>query len=74
MVHGPLIATLLLDLLRRHAPEAVVTDFSFKAVRPTIDPHPFSVHGQPSEDGRTIQLWARDHEGWLTMQATARIR
>lgn len=74
VVHGPLIATLLMDLLRRQAPDAVVTDFSFKAVRPTLDLHPFTVHGQPSEDGKTIQLWARDHEGWLTMQATARIR
>ncbi|VTU27976.1 hypothetical protein H4CHR_02108 [Variovorax sp. PBS-H4] len=74
VVHGPLVATLLLDLLRRHAPEAVVTDFAFKAVRPIIDVHPFSVHGQPSEDGKTIRLWARDHEGWLAMQATATIR
>jgi 3-methylfumaryl-CoA hydratase len=29
------------------------------------------VHGQPSADGKTIHLWGRDHEGWLTMDATA---
>jgi 3-methylfumaryl-CoA hydratase len=71
IVHGPLIATLLMDLLRRHLPHAFVTRFEFKAVRPTFDLHPFQVHGQPSADGKTVRLWAQDHEGWLTMQATA---
>jgi 3-methylfumaryl-CoA hydratase len=71
IVHGPLIATLLVDLLRRSLPGAQVAAFDFKAVRPTFDLHPFSVHGKPREDGRTIDLWAQDHEGFLTMQATA---
>lgn len=71
IVHGPLIATLLMDLLRRQMPEAKVARFEFRAVRPTFDINPFSVHGQPSEDGKTVRLWGRDHEGWLTMDATA---
>lgn len=71
IVHGPLIATLLVDLLRRNLPGAQLASFAFKAVRPTFDLHPFSVHGKPSEDGKTIALWAQDHDGWLTMQATA---
>jgi 3-methylfumaryl-CoA hydratase len=37
IVHGPLIATLLVDLVRRHAPDAFVKGFQFKAVRPTFD-------------------------------------
>ena len=69
IVHGPLIATLLMDLLRRHAPEARVASFCFKAVRPTFDLHPFQVNGQ--RDGQTVKLWAQDHEGWLTMDAVA---
>ena len=73
IVHGPLIATLLLDLLRREMPGAVVVGFDFKAVRPTFDLHPFSVQGRPSADGRSVALWAQDHEGWLTMQATATV-
>ncbi|WP_313301170.1 MaoC family dehydratase N-terminal domain-containing protein [Diaphorobacter sp.] len=73
IVHGPLIATLLLDLLRRHMPDATVRKFSFKAVRPTFDLHPFSVHGKPSADGKTVELWGRDHDGWLTMQGTAEL-
>ena len=71
IVHGPLIATLLVDLLRRNLPGAQLASFAFKAVRPTFDLHAFSVHGKPSADGKTIELWAQDHEGWLTMQATA---
>jgi 3-methylfumaryl-CoA hydratase len=71
IVHGPLIATLLLDLLRREMPQAVVSGFEFRAVRPTFDLHAFSVHGMPAPDGRTVRLWAQDHEGWLTMDATA---
>jgi 3-methylfumaryl-CoA hydratase len=74
VVHGPLIATLLMDLLRRQLPEAEVASFSFKAVRPTFDLNAFHVNGQPHPDGKTIHLWASDHEGWLTMDATAVLR
>ena len=73
IVHGPLIATLLTDLVRRHAPTAFMRSFEFKAVRPTFDLHPFHVSGRPSEDGKTVRLWSHDHEGWLTMQATAEL-
>ena len=71
VVHGPLIATLLVDLVRRERPGAVLKSFSFKAVRPTFDLHPFRVCGEPSADDASVQLWAQDHEGWLTMQAQA---
>ena len=71
IVHGPLIATLLMDLLARQQPQVRVRHFEFRAVRPTFDLHPFSVHGQPSADGKSVRLWGRDHEGWLTMDATA---
>jgi 3-methylfumaryl-CoA hydratase len=72
IVHGPLIATLLMDLVRRHAPDAQVQTFRFKAVRPTFDLHPFKVNGRP--EGQTVRLWAQDHEGWLTMDAVATLR
>ena len=71
IVHGPLIATLLMDLLRRHMPQAQVISFQFRAVRPTFDLHAFTLNGRPSTDGQTIDLWSADHEGWLTMQAQA---
>jgi 3-methylfumaryl-CoA hydratase len=74
IVHGPLIATLLVDLLRRQAPSAEVASFRFKAIRPTFDLHPFRVNGEPGTDGKTVALWAQDHEGWLTMDAVATLR
>ena len=51
IVHGPLIATLLVDLVRRHAPDAFVKGFQFKAVRPTFDLHPFHLNAQPRQTG-----------------------
>ena len=73
IVHGPLIATLLLDLLHRHMPEATVAQFSFRAVGPLFDIEPFTVCGQPGEDGRSVKLWAQNSRGELAMQAEATI-
>ena len=72
IVHGPLIATLLLDLLRRNMPSARVKRFDFKALRPVFDIHTFTVCGHHDGSGR-VALWTRDHEGWLTMQASAEL-
>jgi 3-methylfumaryl-CoA hydratase len=71
IVHGPLIATLLLDLLRRNLPQADVKSFSFRAVKPVFDIAPFFVCGQLEHDGKTVRLWAKDADGWLAMDATA---
>ena len=70
IVHGPLIATLLLDLLRRERPDFAVKRFDFKAVSPLFDIHSFTVCGRPDGENR-IALWARNHEGALAMQASA---
>jgi 3-methylfumaryl-CoA hydratase len=71
VVHGPLIATCLADLLRRNLPQAAVRRFEFRAVRPLFDIHRFKVCGR--QDGNRVALWTRDHEGWLTMEATAEL-
>jgi 3-methylfumaryl-CoA hydratase len=73
IVHGPLQATLLHDLLRWQVPDARVATFEFRALRPLFDLHPFSVCGAPLDDGKTFHLWTRDHEGAVTMDATARV-
>lgn len=71
VVHGPLIATLLVELLRRERPQARLKRFAFTALRPSFDIHRFQVCGR--DDGSsTFALWARDHEGFLTMRAEAR--
>ncbi|SDV47216.1 FAS1-like dehydratase domain-containing protein [Chitinasiproducens palmae] len=71
VVHGPLIATLLIDLIRRSVPDARIAGFSFKAVRPSFAGLPLELCGQPSGDGATIDLWSMDHEGLLGMTARA---
>ncbi len=73
VVHGPLIATLLADLVARARPQARLRRFEFRALRPAFDGHPLQVHGTPSADGRSVSLWSQDHEGWTTMQASAQI-
>jgi 3-methylfumaryl-CoA hydratase len=73
VVHGPLIATLLVDLVRRNLPAAVVTRFEFRAVGPLFDTAAFSVCGTPEDGGKSIRLWAKDQAGALAMTATASI-
>ena len=74
IVHGPLIATLLLDLLRRNRPDADIARFAFRAVSPLFDTAPFKVYGRTDAAGKTIQLWAQNADGALAMEATAVLR
>jgi 3-methylfumaryl-CoA hydratase len=68
----PPIATLLADLVRRQQqPDAQLLAFDFKAQRPLFDDRPFTLNGAPSEDGKTVRLWASDHEGFPAMRASA---
>ena len=69
VVHGPLLATLLLDLLHCNVPDATVARFAFRAMKPTFDTAPFHVCGR--RDGTSIHLWAKHVDGALAMDATA---
>jgi 3-methylfumaryl-CoA hydratase len=71
VVQGPLIATLLLDLLRRNLPDVQVRRFSFRAIKPTFDLAAFTICGTRSRDGASAQLWAEHPDGALAMDATA---
>jgi 3-methylfumaryl-CoA hydratase len=71
VVHGPLIATLLVDLLRRNKPEAALRGYTFRALRPLHDTANFFTCGLPDEPRRSARLWTRDADGAVTMQATA---
>ena len=71
VVHGPLIATLLLDLVQREAPGATVAEFSFRAQRPLFCGARFSVRGWPAEDRRGVRLLAVDSAGFAAMSAQA---
>jgi 3-methylfumaryl-CoA hydratase len=69
VVHGPLLATLLVDLVRRNT-DAKLTAFRFRAMRPLFDSSPFAVCGVLGEAGK-VALWAQDDQGFLCMDAEA---
>jgi len=69
VVHGPLLATLLLDLLARERPDAAVTRFEFRALRPAFDTDPICLRGQPEDFGAS--LWTVDSSGAVGMKASA---
>jgi 3-methylfumaryl-CoA hydratase len=71
VVHGPLIATLLADLVRRNLPDTPMARFEFRAVSPIFDGADFTVNGHPEPDGKTIRLWAAGPRSELAMTATA---
>lgn len=69
IVHGPLIATLLLDNLRQAHPGARIAAYEFRAMSPLFDIAPFTVCGRL--EGQEATLWARSSTGGLAMQAKA---
>jgi 3-methylfumaryl-CoA hydratase len=71
IVHGPLIATLLLDGLRRQQRAVRVRSFSFRAVSPLCANADFIVCGKL--DGNEATLWAANGDGGLAMEGTASI-
>ncbi len=79
VVHGPLVATLLLDLLLEMCPTAVIHSFDYRGLRPLLANAEFDVEGCFAEPGdrileaehKSVLLWAKDAQGWVTMRAQA---
>jgi 3-methylfumaryl-CoA hydratase len=74
VVHGPLIATLLLEFLQAQAaPGRRIERFEFRALKPTFDIATFALHASaPAADG-TVELWATNNIGAVAMKATAAV-
>jgi 3-methylfumaryl-CoA hydratase len=66
IVHGPLLATLMVDLARREAPGRRLAAFRFRALSPLFDTAPFTVAGRPA--GAGAALWVRGPAGETAMQ------
>lgn len=66
VVHGPLTASLLIDLYQRNNPDRQVKEFEFKALAPLFDTHPFYLMGKKSLSG--ADLWTVDYRGSRAMQ------
>jgi 3-methylfumaryl-CoA hydratase len=71
VVHGPLIATLLMELVRANAAAPLAT-FSFQARAPLFDTEAFTVNGTP--DAKQVRLWAAGADGRLAMSASAELK
>jgi len=62
VVHGPLQATLMLDLVRRQRPGATVTRFSFRALSPVFADRALAIVGHSKG-----AVWIADEGGRLAM-------
>jgi 3-methylfumaryl-CoA hydratase len=55
VVHGPLMAILMLDLMHRNRPDDRIRHMDFRAERPAFLPDPLAICGRPSAGG--FELW-----------------
>jgi 3-methylfumaryl-CoA hydratase len=69
VVHGPLLATLLIDLAGRALRTSEVDRFEFRAVAPLFDTASFTIHAR--RNGAEVRSWAADNSGRLAMISTA---
>ena len=69
VVHGPLLATFLLELFADNYPEATLASFSFKAIKPVFDIDSFQVCGNKPDNTGNTKLWIADNAGNLCMEA-----
>lgn len=67
VVHGPLIAMLLMDLFLRNHSDHEITRFRFEAQRPLFDLRPFTICGVKREGA--ADLWALNADGQVAMRA-----
>lgn len=73
LVHGPLLATLLMERLSRHvAADIKLKRFDFRAQTPVYDLTPFLLCGEKSERD-VYQLWVETDTATSCLQASARI-
>ena len=68
VVHGPLTATLLLDLYAHRFPDETITAFSYRGRSPMFVSRPFTVNGRA--DGTA---WAANDKGGLAMTAQVQL-
>ena len=71
VVHGPLTATLLIDLVRRSLPGESIDSFSFKGVNPLFDHAPFHIYAAHAPGSTEVKLWAANSDGVLCVDAEA---
>ena len=68
IVHGPLLATLMVEVARRNRPGSRIARFAFRALSPIFDTAPFTVAGRAADDGKTAAIWVANPQGQLAMR------
>jgi hydroxyacyl-ACP dehydratase HTD2-like protein with hotdog domain len=69
VVHGPLQATWLADMVRRHSPGARITSFAYRGRRPAFHQNKLTLLAWAQDGG--LHLESRDHQGAVCMSADA---
>lgn len=73
LVHGPLLATLLMELFESRVQQATELDeFTFRALSPVYDLTPFLLCGNSSGD--LYSLWISDESGAVYLSAQAKVK
>ena len=72
VVHGPLLATMMLELVRNEFPEKKIVNFQFRAIAPIFDTTDFEVCGRKLS-GSEIEIWVRRDDDVLAMMGFAKI-
>ena len=72
VVHGPLLATMMLDLIRQNFPDAVVKYFQFRALAPVFDTMKFEVCGCKISSSE-VEIWIKRDDGVLAMSGSANL-
>jgi 3-methylfumaryl-CoA hydratase len=65
VVHGPLMATMLIGLVCRSLPGTAISKFAFKAMAPVFDDRPFHLCASDTEASPDISIWVQDADGRL---------
>ena len=69
VVHGPLLATLMLELARNRADGARIARFAFRALSPIMHTETFAACGAPTDGG--ARFWIAGPDGRLAMSGDA---
>jgi 3-methylfumaryl-CoA hydratase len=71
VVHGPLQAILLADLVHRTFADRAITSFTFRSNAPAFDDGPLELRARHHPESDTLELAAFTNEGKQTMSANA---
>jgi hydroxyacyl-ACP dehydratase HTD2-like protein with hotdog domain len=71
VVHGPLQATWMADIVRQYRPGRRIAHFAYRGRRPAFHQNPLRLVGW--EEGGGLKLQTRDHTGAVCMEAEAEL-